>query len=133
ESLPNLLTATEQAQLAAFRDRLAAGDSLTATEQRDLELLEQKRLRGPLWVLMEIIAEQLAGLEENIEQLYDDQFIETCAEWAVSYIAELVGYRPLDPQLQQRLKSARTDVADTIGFRRRKGTAAMLETLAVAI
>jgi hypothetical protein len=133
ESLPNLLTAAEQAQLNSFRDRLAAGDSLDATEQRDLERLEQKRLRGPLGALVEVLAEQLAGLEENVEQLYDDQFIETCAEWVVPYIADLVGYRPLDPQLQQHLGSARADVAETIGFRRRKGTAAMLESLAVAI
>ena len=37
--------------------------------------------------------EQVAVLEDDLEQLYDDQFIETCAEWVVPYIGDLVGYR----------------------------------------
>jgi hypothetical protein len=133
ESLTDLLTPAEQAQLQTLRDALAAGDALDATQQRDLARLERKRLRGPLEALLAILAEQVAGLEENIEQLYDDQFIETCADWVVPYIADLVGHHPLDPQLQRRLGSARAEVANTIRFRRRKGTAAVLEELAVNI
>ena len=34
---------------------------------------------GPLQALLSVIAGQSAILEENILQLYDDQFIETCA------------------------------------------------------
>ena len=37
----------------------------------------------PLKALVEVVAEQVSVLEENIEQLYDDQFIETCAPWVV--------------------------------------------------
>ncbi|MFC8681514.1 phage tail protein [Microbacterium ureisolvens] len=87
----------------------------------------------PLRALLAVIAEQVAGLEENIEQLYDDQFIETCADWVVPYIADLIGYRPFDPRLQESLGSNRADVADTIRLRRRKGTAAVLEELAFAV
>lgn len=36
--------------------------------------------RGPLQELIAVIAEQAAVLEENLAQLYDDQFIETCAD-----------------------------------------------------
>ena len=38
----------------------------------------------PLEALMAVIAEQTGILEENLEQLYDDQFIETCADWVVA-------------------------------------------------
>ena len=34
-------------------------------------------------------------MEENLEQLYDDLFIETCADWVVPYIGDLIGYEPL--------------------------------------
>lgn len=133
DTLEGLLTPTEQAQLQKLRNRLGGGKGavpLNETEQRELARLEEKRVRGPLKALLTIIAEQVAGLEENIEQLYDDQFIETCAEWVVPYIADLIGYRPFDPRLQDQLGSSRADVANTIRFRRRKGTAAVLEELA---
>jgi len=34
-------------------------------------------------------------LEEISRKLYDDQFVETCAEWVAPYIGDLVGYRTL--------------------------------------
>ena len=37
----------------------------------------------PLKQLLGVIAEQIAILEEDIDQLYDNQFIETCAEWVI--------------------------------------------------
>ncbi len=84
---------------------------------------------GPLKSLLSIIAEQVAILEENLEQLYDDQFIETCAEWAVSYIGSLVGNRDLIPIPGAEI-SQRGEVANTIAYRRRKGTASIIEQLA---
>ena len=83
----------------------------------------------PLHALVSLIARELAALEENIEQLYDDQFIETCEEWAAPYIGDLIGYRPLHG-VTPVVASPRAEVANTIGYRRRKGTAAMLEQLA---
>ena len=83
----------------------------------------------PLQALLSVIADQVAVLEENLDQLYDDQFIETCAEWVVPYIGDLIGYRTLYGVVP-KLVSRRAEVAHTIGFRRRKGTAAMLEQLA---
>src|SRR5215208_7597748 len=83
----------------------------------------------PLRELMGVIAEQAAVVEENIEQLYDDQFIETCGDWVAPYIGALIGYRPLHGVTAQ-IASPRAEVANTIGYRRRLGTASVLEQLA---
>jgi hypothetical protein len=83
----------------------------------------------PLRALVALIAQEFEALEENVEQLYDDQFIETCAEWVAPYIGDLIGYRPLHG-VASAIASPRAEVANTIGYRRRKGTAAMLEQLA---
>ena len=68
-------------------------------------------------------------LAESLEQLYDDQFIETCAPWVAPYIGDLVGYRTLHGVVPQ-VASPRAEVANTIRYRRRKGTVSVLEQLA---
>jgi hypothetical protein len=83
----------------------------------------------PLRELLGVIAEQVAAMEENLEQLYDDQFIETCAQWVAPYIGDLIGYRTLHGVVPG-VASPRADVANTIRYRRRKGTASMLEQVA---
>jgi hypothetical protein len=83
----------------------------------------------PLRELLAVIAEQVAAMEENLEQLYDDQFIETCAPWVAPYIGDLIGYRTLHGVVPT-VSSPRADVANTIRYRRRKGTASMLEQMA---
>ena len=84
---------------------------------------------GTLEALLTVLAEQIAVVEENLDQLYDDQFIETCAPWAVPYIGDLIGYRLVHGKARGA-GSRRAEIAHTIGFRRRKGTASMLERLA---
>jgi hypothetical protein len=83
----------------------------------------------PLRALIGALAQEFAALEENLDQLYDDQFIETCADWVAPYIGDLIGYRPLHG-VAPKISSPRAEVANTIGYRRRKGTALMLEQLA---
>jgi len=83
----------------------------------------------PLRALLRAFAGEFDALVENVEQLYDDQFIETCAEWVTPYIGDLIGYRALNGKVPQ-IASPRAEVANTIAFRRRKGTALMLEELA---
>lgn len=83
----------------------------------------------PLRALLAAFAREFAALEENVEQLYDDQFIETCADWVAPYIGDLIGYRPLHG-VAPSISSPRAEVAHSIAFRRRKGTALMLEELA---
>ena len=38
---------------------------------------------------------QIGIVEDNIQQLYDDQFIETCAPWVIPYIGDLIGYNSI--------------------------------------
>ncbi|MBE9001902.1 hypothetical protein IQ274_27800 [Nostoc sp. LEGE 12447] len=93
----------------------------------------------PLRDLLQAIAQQANIVEADITQLYENWFIETCEDWVVPYIADLIGYRPVNetgdittPQGQQRNKILipRREVANTIRYRRRKGTLALLELLA---
>jgi hypothetical protein len=84
---------------------------------------------GPLRALLSVIAEQVAVLEDDLAQRYDDLFVETCAEWVVPYIGDLLGVRELHPVPGVPI-SHRAEVAHTIAYRRRKGTATMLEQLA---
>lgn len=83
----------------------------------------------PLKPLIGVLAREGAVIEENIEQLLDDLFIETCAPWAAPYIGGVIGYKALH-QVEGLTAGTRAEVANTIGYRRRKGTAAVLEQLA---
>jgi hypothetical protein len=85
--------------------------------------------QGPLQALIAILTEQFQVLEDSLEQAYDDQFIETCAEWVVPYIGELVGAGGLNVFPQARF-SMRGQVANTLTNRRRKGTIFALEGIA---
>ena len=68
-----------------------------------------------LRALIGVFAQEFAALEENLEQLYDDQFIETCADWVVPYIGDLIGYRPLHG-VAPKIASPRAEVANTIAL-----------------
>ena len=83
----------------------------------------------PLRELLALITRQVGILEEDLAQLYDNQFIETCAPWVLPYIGDLIGYQSLHPIGPDQL-TPRAEVANTIGYRRRKGTASVLEQLA---
>ncbi|UCE76723.1 MAG: hypothetical protein JSU62_00365 [Gammaproteobacteria bacterium] len=92
--------------------------------QRDSALGE------PLKALVAILAEQGGVMESDIRQLYDDWFIETCDEWVVPYIGDLLGVRGLREIDEETPFTRRALVANTLRYRRRKGTAAVLEQLA---
>jgi hypothetical protein len=83
----------------------------------------------PLRALLGVLEGELARLEGDIARLYDNWFIETCDEWVVPYIGDLLGVRGLLP-VQNGAFSQRGLVANTLASRRRKGTAAVLEQLA---
>lgn len=84
---------------------------------------------GVLRELVDLLTDQVNVLAESLEQAYDDEFIETCADWVAPYIGDLVGYRTLHGVVPQ-VASPRAEVANTIRFRRRKGTVSVLEQLA---
>lgn len=92
--------------------------------ERDAEL------NGPLRALLGVIARQGALLEADIERLYDNAFIETCEDWVVPYIGDLLGVRALYPVSGTAAFGPRALVANTLRLRRRKGTALVLEELA---
>jgi hypothetical protein len=95
----------------------------------------------PLRDLLRVVAEQVNAVEDDITQLYDNWFIETAQDWAVPYIAELVGYTPVsqagDPRAssatENRILIPRREVANTVAYRRRRGTLSALEDLAAAV
>lgn len=105
---------------------------------RDRALADAQGLdRGPLEELVAVLAAQIAVADAHLEQLYDDLFIETCADWVVPYIGDLIGYESLHAIVpgpnggpNEQLAGARAEVAHTIALRRRKGTALALEQLA---
>ncbi|AUX23341.1 hypothetical protein SOCEGT47_038640 [Sorangium cellulosum] len=86
-------------------------------------------LGGPLRALLAIIDEQLQAVQADIETAWDNAFIETAEESLVPYIGEALGL-PVAREVRAIAFSRRAFVANTIGYRRRKGTAAMLELLA---
>ncbi|TXE07859.1 hypothetical protein ES711_10530 [Gelidibacter salicanalis] len=96
---------------------------------KDSELVDNDHELPPLKALFSILSEEIGMLEENMDQLYDDQFIETCSEWAIPYIGDLIGFQPLAP-IHDPKYTSRSEVANTIGYRRRKGTLSILEQLA---
>jgi len=104
-------------------------DALYALLPAFVRLRDQTEGGGVLQALIGIIADQAQVVSAGLDQLYDDQFIETCALWAVPYIGDLIGYTPLRPLGPGQPSATRAEVADTIGYRRRKGTLAMLEQL----
>ncbi|MCI5159067.1 MAG: hypothetical protein D3906_11665, partial [Candidatus Electrothrix sp. AUS1_2] len=96
----------------------------------------------PLRGLLRVIAEQVNLVEDDIRQLYENWFVETCEDWVVPYLGDLVGYEPvheagepscvdtLQGRQRNKILIPRREVANTIRYRRRKGSLALLELLA---
>jgi hypothetical protein len=85
---------------------------------------------GPLREIVNRIGGQAAILRRGIDRLWEDQSIETCDDWVISYIGDLLATN-LVASLDAR--GQRLDVAKTIYYRRRKGTLGILEEIAADI
>jgi hypothetical protein len=85
---------------------------------------------GPLRELVNRIGAQAAILRRSIDRLWEDQSIESCDNWVIPYIGDLLATN-LVASLDAR--GQRLDVAKTIYYRRRKGTVAILEEIAADI
>lgn len=105
----------------------------------DIYRMRDADQRYPLQALLRVIAEQVNLLEDDITQLYENWFIETAEDWAVPYIADLIGYRPVlkagdasdaAATALNRFLVPRREVSNTIRNRRSKGNLALLELLA---
>src|ERR1043166_8862626 len=96
----------------------------------------------PLQAFMQVLGEQAPHLHDDIERLYDNWFIETCDDWVVPYLGELVGFRrgspigePGDAAVSQSLELLRRlyprrEISQLVNVRRRKGTLSVFERLA---
>jgi hypothetical protein len=104
-------------------------------EQRLYELMPavyraRDATRGePLRALLAVLESELDLLEADVERLYDNWFVETCDPWVLPYLGDLLGVRGLVAVDGTQL-SQRGVVANTLAYRRAKGTAAVLEQLA---
>jgi hypothetical protein len=85
---------------------------------------------GALRALVGIIADQVSVLEEELDQLEDNYFVETAAPWALPYLGDLLGTTGIGGAGRTNQLAPRAEIANTIAYRRRKGTAAVLEQLA---
>jgi len=104
-----------------------------------------------LQALMSLLSKQGSVLDAHLQQFYENLFIETCADWVVPYIGDLVSNNMLfDPSRSTEAATAtalftdrvgkdlrppvavrvRADVAKTILLPSPKATPAMLEELA---
>lgn len=84
------------------------------------------RKDGSLKKFIQALGETLDDMEKNISELYTDSFIESCHEWIIPYIGELIGARLVgEDGIQQR-----REVMNTISWRKRKGTLKGLEDMA---
>jgi hypothetical protein len=82
---------------------------------------------GAARALLDLVAVQADLVAAQLDELGDAWFIETCPDWAVPYLADLLGValtHDVDGLVSQRAR-----VANTIRYRRRKGTASVLESL----
>jgi hypothetical protein len=91
---------------------------------------DQFNSNGPLREMVNRIGTQAAVLRRSIDRLWEDQSIESCDDWVIAYIGDLLATN-LVASLDAR--GQRLDVAKTIYYRRRKGTLAVLEEIAADI
>jgi hypothetical protein len=83
-------------------------------------------LGQPLRALCATLQGQYDLLEADIGALYDDWFVETCEPWILAYLGELVAAGRLGRRAHPGIDT-RSLVANTLAYRRRKGTPATLE------
>lgn len=117
----------------AYYRVLDGGDRLVdGVARRDLEDAARQIAAGTLVRELDLarvlgaLAAPLAAVRQSIEELHRDLFIDSAGDPAIPLLAEMVGTSLVFPDAA----SNRRDVRGTVGWRRRKGTPAMLEELA---
>lgn len=87
---------------------------------------EQRALEA----LTGLLTEELQVVERDIDQLFDNWFVETCEPWVLPYLAQLVGATPMREISDERAGQLRAYVANILQYRQAKGTVAALEQVA---
>jgi hypothetical protein len=88
---------------------------------------DQFATSGPLREMVNRIGATAAALRRSADRLWEDQSIETCDDWAIPYVGDLLDTRLI---LGLDARGQRLDVANTIDYRLRKGTLGVLEQIA---
>lgn len=96
--------------------------------------MRDAQLGGPLRELLNVVNRQLRRLETDIDQLYDDLFVETCDSRLIGYFADLVGvplgYAGAAGESTYATAARRLVVVNAIANRRAKGTLTAIEHIA---
>lgn len=97
-------------------------------------LYRARDTEGRLQAFIGLFADELWRSRQLIEQQYADHFIDSAQDWAIAYLADLVGTSVLFTGDASRLREIaqrnRDDVKNTLHWRRQKGTLAGLEGVA---
>jgi hypothetical protein len=86
-----------------------------------------------LKALMQVLAAGSVEIDREIDALYESMFVETAPETALADLAALVASEPLRALPPGSGFSSRAFVANTVRYRRGKGTARVLEALSVDV
>src|ERR1700679_4174191 len=76
----------------------------------------------PLRALLGVLETELQIVQDDVDGLYDNWFVETCDPWVVAYLGDLVG-ADLPGSALPGTDSGRAHVANTLAYPRAKATA----------
>ena len=105
-----------------FRDQQLRGPEMDPLQRKEMGI-------APLEALIHTLELPLHAIEANIDALYRGWFIETCEQWKIPYLGDLFAVQGLGAGSAE-LPSHRRLVANTIAYRRHKGTPAALGRVA---
>lgn len=84
---------------------------------------------GELRAFLALFADELLRIRAGLDQQLADHFIDSCQDWAIPYLADLVGTSVLHADPRRN----RVDVKNTIRWRRMKGTLRGLSDVASGV
>lgn len=120
------MTAVSQVRVEATSEQLYA---LLPAHIRSVDAGNGSALKA----LIRVLASGSAEIDREIDALYDSMFVETAPEGSLSDIAALVASEPVRPLPAGSGLSQRTLIANTVRYRRGKGTARVLEALSADV
>jgi hypothetical protein len=110
----------------------AVADALYALLPAHVRLVD-RAAGGAVRALVGVVALPSAEIDAETDAFYDALFVETAAPAALDAIAALVAATPLHPMPAGAGLDQRAYVANTIRYRRGKGTARVIEALAADV
>jgi Phage tail protein (Tail_P2_I) len=113
----NALPAVDRARHAASLYRLLPG------------VYRARDAQGELERFLALFADELWRMRERLDRQWRDLYIDSCQDWVIPYLADLVGTSVLFDDAGRN----RVDVKNTLRWRREKGTAGGLEDLASGV